>query len=40
MKKWVLSFGADARVLEPAHLQDKVRKEVEKMLNGYDVITK
>jgi predicted DNA-binding transcriptional regulator YafY len=35
VKKWVLSFGADARVLEPAHLQDKVRKEVEKMLNGY-----
>ena len=35
VKKWVLSFGADARVLEPVHLQDKVRKEIEKMLNGY-----
>lgn len=35
VKKWVLSFGADARVLEPVHLQDKVRNEVEKMLNGY-----
>lgn len=35
VKKWVLSFGAEARVLEPAHLQDKVRNEVEKMLKGY-----
>lgn len=35
VKKWVLSFGAEARVLEPQHLQDKVRNEVEKMLKGY-----
>jgi predicted DNA-binding transcriptional regulator YafY len=35
VKKWVMSFGADARVLEPEHLQDKVRNEVEKMLKGY-----
>jgi predicted DNA-binding transcriptional regulator YafY len=35
VKKWVLSFGADARVLEPLHLQDKVRYEVGKMLKGY-----
>lgn len=35
VKKWVLSFGAEAQVLEPAHLQDKVRNEVEKMLKGY-----
>lgn len=35
VKKWILSFGAEARVLEPVHLQDKVRKEVEKMLKGY-----
>ena len=40
VKKWILSFGAEACVLEPAHLQDKVRKEVEKMLKGYDVIAK
>ena len=35
VKKWVLSFGAEAIVLEPQHLQDKVRNEVEKMLKGY-----
>lgn len=35
MKKWILSFGTEALVLEPVHLQDKVRKEVEKMLKGY-----
>lgn len=35
VKKWVLSFGADARVLEPEHLRYKVRNEVEKMLYGY-----
>ena len=35
VKKWVLSFGADARVLEPLHLRDKIRKEVEMMLQGY-----
>lgn len=35
VKKWVLSFGADARVLEPVHLQDKIRNEVAKMLKGY-----
>ncbi|MBV5342042.1 MAG: WYL domain-containing protein [Deltaproteobacteria bacterium] len=37
VKKWVLSFGAEAQVLEPAHLQDKVKNEVEKMLRGYGV---
>lgn len=35
VKKWVLSFGADARVLEPLHLRDKIRKEVDMMLQGY-----
>lgn len=35
VKKWVLSFGAEARVLEPEHLLEKVRDEVEKMRNGY-----
>jgi predicted DNA-binding transcriptional regulator YafY len=35
VQKWILSFGADARVLEPEHLRDKVRNEVEKMLKGY-----
>ncbi|MFZ4855685.1 MAG: helix-turn-helix transcriptional regulator [Desulfuromonadaceae bacterium] len=35
VKRWVLSFGADARVLEPAHLRDKIRYEVENMMKGY-----
>jgi predicted DNA-binding transcriptional regulator YafY len=35
VQKWVLSFGADACVLEPAHLRDKARNEVERMLKGY-----
>ena len=34
VQKWVLSFGASARVLEPQHLQDKIKNEVEKMLKG------
>lgn len=38
VKKWVLSFGAEARVLEPVHLQDKIKNEVEKMMNGYVAI--
>lgn len=39
VQKWVLSFGADARVLEPAHLRDKIRGEVEKTLKGYGAAT-
>lgn len=35
VKKWVLSFGAEAQILEPTHLQDKVRVEIEKMLKRY-----
>lgn len=35
VKKWVLSFGADARVLEPVNLREKISNEVEKMFNGY-----
>lgn len=35
VQKWVLSFGADARVLEPLHLRDKIRKEVEMVMQGY-----
>lgn len=31
VKKWVLSFGTDARVLEPVHLRDGVKNEVKKM---------
>ena len=30
-----LLFEADARVIEPEPLQDKVRNEVGKMLSGY-----
>ncbi len=35
VKKWVLSFGAEAHVLEPEPLRNKMRYEVEKMLKGY-----
>lgn len=35
VRKWILSFGAEARVLEPEHLQDKVRNEVAMMFKGY-----
>jgi len=35
VKKWMLSFGAEAQILEPAELQGKVREEIEKMLKGY-----
>jgi predicted DNA-binding transcriptional regulator YafY len=37
VRKWVLSFGVDARLLEPAHLRDRISKEVEKMCKGYGV---
>lgn len=40
VKKWVLSFGAEARVLEPANLQDKIKNEVEKMMKGYVTVVK
>ena len=36
VQKWVLSFGANARVLEPVHFQNKVRAEVERMVKGYE----
>lgn len=36
VKKWILSFGADARVLEPLRLQEKIKNEIGKMLNGYE----
>jgi predicted DNA-binding transcriptional regulator YafY len=35
VQKWVLSFGADALVLEPEYLQNKIRSEIEKTLEGY-----
>lgn len=38
VQKWVLSFGAEARVLEPAHFQDRIKREIEKMLAAYGEI--
>ncbi|SHF37664.1 Predicted DNA-binding transcriptional regulator YafY, contains an HTH and WYL domains [Seinonella peptonophila] len=35
MKKWVLEWGADIRVLEPADFRKKIKQEIEKMLELY-----
>lgn len=35
VQKWVLSFGVEARVLEPENLRDKVKNEVAMMFKGY-----
>jgi predicted DNA-binding transcriptional regulator YafY len=32
IKRWVLSFGPEARVLEPAKLKDMIRSDLQKML--------
>ncbi|MCR4287455.1 MAG: WYL domain-containing protein [Deltaproteobacteria bacterium] len=36
VKKWVLSYGPDAKVLEPAKLRDEVIKDIEAARKGYD----
>jgi predicted DNA-binding transcriptional regulator YafY len=36
VKKWILSFGAEARVIEPVHLKEKIGNEVKKMVKGYE----
>jgi predicted DNA-binding transcriptional regulator YafY len=36
VKKWVLSFGAEAQVLEPGNLREKIKNEVEKMIQRYE----
>ncbi|MHB8127445.1 MAG: helix-turn-helix transcriptional regulator [Mobilitalea sp.] len=33
--RWILQFGSGARVLNPAHLKDKIRQELEKSLGFY-----
>ena len=35
VKKWVLSFGSDAEVLEPLEMREEVRKELMAALNTY-----
>jgi predicted DNA-binding transcriptional regulator YafY len=35
VKKWVLSFGSEARVLEPRELADAIADELEKVLQSY-----
>lgn len=35
VQKWVLSFGADARVLEPVQLVDRIKGEIRRMVQGY-----
>ncbi|MBH1941612.1 WYL domain-containing protein [Mobilitalea sibirica] len=33
--RWILQYGPGARVLNPAHLKDKIRQELSKSLNQY-----
>lgn len=35
LKKWVLSFGSEAQVLEPADLASEISAEIEKMAENY-----
>jgi predicted DNA-binding transcriptional regulator YafY len=35
IKRWVLSFGSEAQVLEPPNLQELVRKDLVKTLSQY-----
>ena len=33
--RWILQFGQGAKVLNPSHLKDKIKKELENSLNKY-----
>ncbi|MDT8318108.1 MAG: WYL domain-containing protein [bacterium] len=35
VKKWVLSYGAEAKVLEPEKFRDEIAAELEKSLGQY-----
>ena len=35
IKRWVLSFGPEARILEPAKLKDMIRSDLQKSLGQY-----
>ena len=37
VKKWVLSYGSSAKVLEPGFLADEIEDEIEKMKKNYQV---
>ena len=34
--EWILSFGSSAELLEPAHLREKLREEIDEMRLHYD----
>lgn len=36
IKRWIMSFGPSAKVLEPAELLIDIRRELQQMLDGYD----
>jgi predicted DNA-binding transcriptional regulator YafY len=36
LKNWVLSFGANAEVLEPGSLRDEIREELQRAIPHYD----
>ena len=33
--RWIMQFGSGARVLQPEHLKNKIREELQKSLEGY-----
>lgn len=35
--RWILQFGSEVRVLNPPHLRDKIKNELEKALNIYNI---
>lgn len=35
VKKWVLSFGAEAEVLEPKKLRDEIIADIKELRNTY-----
>lgn len=36
VKKWVLSFGAEAKALKPEKLREEVRNEIKKAIGDYE----
>lgn len=36
VKRWILSFGKEAEVLEPSRLRDEVKKEIAELVNRYE----
>jgi predicted DNA-binding transcriptional regulator YafY len=39
IKRWIMSFGKHATVLEPAELQDEILEEVKGLLERYEMVS-